>query len=98
MQKKTSESSRRAPVFGLAEVGKRFTTVFVKFLWAFVRQYYNARNWRTIHEPFKKIYTVKDELNKRKMKERGDSEPNDSLADSNSETGRKDSKNLIHGY
>ena len=83
----------------LAEVGKRFT-VFVKFLWAFVRRYYYTGNWRKIHKPFKKMYTVKDdaELGKRKVKEKDNSEPNGSVEDSKSETESKDSKNLVYGY
>ena len=88
----------------LAEVGKRFT-VFVKFLWAFVRRYYYTGNWRQIHKPFRKVYTVKDDAElgnkgkeKEKEKEKDDSELSASMGDSKLETDSKGSKNLVYGY
>ena len=85
----------------LAEVGKRFT-VFVKFLWAFVRRYYYTKSWRKkIRKPFKKVYTVKDDAelgNKRKDRVNDDSELGASQEESKSETDSKGSKNLVYGY
>lgn len=83
----------------LAEVGRRFT-VFVKFLWAFVRRFYYTGSWRKIRKPFRKTYVVKDDSRlgiKQKETVKGDSESSKS-DDSQSESGSKDSKKLVYGY
>lgn len=92
----------------LAELGKRFTVV-LKYLWAYVRRYYNAGYFRKFRNTLRNKYKVngakeEDKEEKEKEEEEDDSKGADtkstksSTGDPESGTRSRSGSRVIHGF